>query len=167
MNKALPILGQMLLLAVFAAVTGYFAAAPAYVHFPADRAQIKLSFSHSGASIRECRRFSADELAKLAPNMRRPLDCPRERVPLVVEIVLDGEPLFSGVLLPSGLWRDGSAGVYRTFRVTPGRHRLTARLRDSRRSEGFDHERQSTIELAPLQNFVVDFRRDQGGFIFH
>ncbi len=167
MTSALRIVGQALLLAAFAVVTGYFAAAPAYRHFPEDQAQIKLSFSHSGARVKECRRYTPEELAKLAPNMRRPLDCPRERVPLALELELNGELLYAGELPPTGLWRDGPGSVYRTFMVAPGRHELVARLRDSRKTAGFDHERRDTIELAPLQNFVVDFRRDQGGFIFH
>jgi len=167
MASALRIIGQALLLAAFSAFIGYFAAAPAYRSFPADRAQIKLSFSHSGARIKACRQFTPEELAKLAPNMRRPLDCPRERVPLAVEIVLDETLLYRSVLPPAGLRDDGPGSVYHTFPVTPGRHVLVARLRDSGRAEGFDHEHRETIELQPLQNFVIDFRRDQGGFIFH
>ena len=50
--------------------------------------------------------------------------------------------------------------------VSAGRHRLVARLRDSDRTEGFDYEHEAEIELAPGQNFVVDFRAVSGGFIF-
>ena len=47
-----------------------------------------------------------------------------------------------------------------------GRHWLVARLRDSDRTEGLDYESAAEGELAPDQDFVVDFRSETGGFIF-
>jgi hypothetical protein len=44
-----------------------------------EEALIKLSFVHHGQRVAECRPYTADELAKLAPNMRAPLKCGRER----------------------------------------------------------------------------------------
>jgi hypothetical protein len=67
---------------------------------------------------------------------------------------------------PSGFADDGPATVYQRFVVPPGRHELTARLRDSRRTEGFDYEARAEVELAAQQNFVVDFQARAGGFIF-
>ena len=81
MNQATRIFAQALLYAAFAAVVGYFATAPVYRHLPADQALIKLSFSHSGKLLAECRQRSPEELAKMPPNMRAPMDCPRERPP--------------------------------------------------------------------------------------
>ena len=49
-------LGQALLYALFALIIGYFSNSPAYRHLPADQALIKLSFSHQGKLISECRR---------------------------------------------------------------------------------------------------------------
>lgn len=157
---------QALVYAVFAAALGYFSAGPAYVHHPPDRALVKLSFSHAGARETECRRLTPEEIADLPANMRRPLDCPRGRVSLLVELELDGTLLYRAELPPSGVAGDGASTVYQRFPVAAGRHRLVARLRDSRRSEGFDYERSETVELRPRQNFVVDFRADTGGFVF-
>jgi hypothetical protein len=164
--KPLAILGQLLAYAAFMGLIGYFAAAPAYAPFPSDRAQIKLSFRHTGLPKLECRRLTPEEIAKLSPNMRRAVDCPRERLPLAVEIELDEKLLYAASLPPTGIWKDGSSKVYQTFSVAPGRHKLVARLRDSRRTEGFDHERSAPIELRPRQNFVIEFRADRGGFLF-
>jgi hypothetical protein len=50
--------------------------------------------------------------------------------------------------------------------VPPGRHTLAARLRDSRRTEGFDHVREAGIELQARENRVIEFRADKGGFLF-
>ncbi len=48
--------------------------------------------------------------------------------------------------------------------MAPGRHLVTARLRDSRRQEGFDYEHEQSVELSAGQNLVIDFRADTGGF---
>ncbi|MBT5414797.1 MAG: hypothetical protein HOH66_07665 [Rhodospirillaceae bacterium] len=166
MTRIARYLGQIAVYALFAAVIGYFSNSPAYTHLPADRALIKLSFSHGGAPISECRRLSAEEIAALPPNMRRPLDCPRERVPVVVELTIDGDVLYSASLPPAGLSGDGQSRVYTQFVVPPGPHRVRVRLRDTARTEGFDYEAVRELELRPLQNFVIDFRAERGGFIF-
>jgi hypothetical protein len=157
--------GQAVVYLLVAVVLGYFASAPSYIHLPPDQALIKLSFAHGAARKGECRRRTAEELARLAPNMRRPMECPRERLSVEVELLLDGAPLYRAVLPPTGLAGDGPSRVYRRFAVAPGPHRLMARLRDSSRTQGFDHEREAEIELAPGQNFVIDFRKDAGGFV--
>jgi hypothetical protein len=92
------------------------------------------------------------------------MDCPRERVPLLVELLIDGQLLYRDWLPPSGLAGDGTATAYERFVVKPGHHVLTARLRDSRRQEGFDYEHEQSVELVAGQNLVIDFRADAGGF---
>lgn len=151
---------------LFALVIGYFSDSPQYVHVDPDMAQIKLSFSHPGQRAGECRRLTPEEIAALPPNMRRPLDCPRGRLPVLVELELDGEPLYSRSVPPSGVAGDGPSTVYQRFTVVAGEHRLTARLRDSDRADGYDYEYTAEIRLQRGQNFVVDFRSTEGGFIF-
>ncbi len=163
--KPVQIVGQAVAYLLFAAVVGYLSAAPAYTYIDPEKAVVKLSFSHAGARKGECRRLTPEEIAKLAPNMRRALDCPRERVELLVEIEMDGKLLYQASLAPTGLARDGAASVYERFTIDPGQHTLIARLRDSRRTEGFDYKREAGITLAPQQNFVIDFRAETGGFI--
>ncbi|MGB5329194.1 MAG: hypothetical protein WBO58_13310, partial [Gammaproteobacteria bacterium] len=92
--------------------------------------------------------------------------CLRARVPLVVELELDGELLYRDKLPPSGLAGDGASTAYRKFPVTAGAHTLVARLRDTRRKDGFDYEQAASITLTPQQNFVIDFRPELGGFLF-
>ena len=166
MTKPLPIFLQSLAYVAFAAAVGYFSSAPAYTHLDPNKASIKLSFSHPGQRKGECRRLTQEELEKLAPNMRRPLDCPRERLPVLVELVMDGNLLYRELLPPTGLASDGASVAYVRFAVEPGPHHLIARLRDSKREQGFDYEHGAHIELSPQQNFVVDFRAKPEGFIF-
>ena len=159
-------IGQVIAYTLFAVVVGYFATQPPYTHLAPGMAQIKLSFGHAGAHTSECRRLTQEELNQLAPNMRRPLDCPRGRLPVLIEVELDGELLYSEALPPSGLAGDGVSTAYKKFPVDPGQHQLVTRLRDSNRSEGFDYEKASEITLSPQQNFVIDFHPSSGGFLF-
>lgn len=166
MIRVLRYFGQALAYALFAAVVGFFATRPAYTHLDPDKAMIKLSFNHAGEHVEECRRLSQEELEELAPNMRRPTQCARARVPLLVELMLDGTLIYSESLPPSGVTGDGASTAYRKFPVPVGRHQLVVRMRDSRRESGFDYEQSADITLARQQNFVIDFRPDLGGFLF-
>jgi hypothetical protein len=159
--------GQTLAYAAFVALLGYFATAPAYTPVAPDVAMLKLSFIHVGQRKVECRKMTPEEIAQLAPNMRLTLDCPRERLPVTIELELDGKMLFRRELVASGLSHDRASSIYQKFVVPPGRHLVTARLRDSARTEGFDFTRSAEVELRPRQNFVVDFRAEAGGFSFH
>ncbi len=149
--------GQILLYGLFALVIGVFSGWPPYRHLAADQALVKLSFSHTGKPVSECRPQSAEELAKLPPNMRAPLRCPRERSPIVVELDLDGAPALRHVARPSGLSLDGASSVYHRVALPAGAHRVTVRLKDDARSTGFAHVRDETVTLAPAQILVIDF----------
>lgn len=166
MTRPLPLLGQFVTYAVFAAVLGVFANGPAYAPAPPEKAQIVLSLIHGGKPAGECRDRSAAELAKLAPNMRRKLECPRARVPLLVELNVDGVLLFHESLPPKGFAKDFPSHVHRRFVVEPGKRRIDVRLRDSNRSEGFDYESTVEMTLGPRQSAAIGFRAASGGFLF-
>ncbi|MCC7045485.1 MAG: hypothetical protein IT562_02115 [Alphaproteobacteria bacterium] len=157
--------GQAVIYGAFGLLIGYFSASPSYTYTPADRGEVKLSFSHGGQKRGGCRQLSAEEIAKLPPNMRVARSCPRERVPLLVEMDVDGKTLYRAILPPSGLSGDGASRAYRRFGLAPGPHRLGLRLRDSDRAEGFDYERAFDVVIEPRQNIVVDFRTEAGGFV--
>lgn len=163
MAKPIAWIGQALLYALFALIIGYFSTSPSYQHLPPDQALIKLSFSHQGKLIAECRRRTPEELAKLAPNMRAPLDCQRERSPVTVEIDLDGTPTYRLVAKPSGLSKDGASTVYHRFTVPAGEHRLAIRLNDDARATDFNYRREETVRLDPGKVLVIDFDQEAGG----
>ena len=163
MAKPISWIGQALLYGLFALIIGYFSSSPPYRHLPADQALIKLSFSHEGMLVSACRQRSAEELAKLAPNMRAPMDCPRGRSPVTVEIDLDGSPAYRHVATPSGLSRDGASTVYYRLPVQAGEHRLAIRLNDDARAAGFNYRREELVTLKPGKVLVIDFNREAGG----
>jgi len=158
--------GQAIAYAAFGALIAWFSADPAWRHHEPSQAQIKLSFNHAGAPAGECRRLTPEEIAALPPNMRKPTDCPRGRVPVHIEIDVDGELLLAESLAPSGLAGDGQSTAYHRFAVAPGPHRIVTRLRDTGRETGFDYTAERDVVLAPRQNFVVDFQSTLGGFQF-
>lgn len=166
MNRLPQYVGQGVVYALFAVFLGYFSSAPAYTHFPPDKALLKLAFVHSGKSKGECRARTPEELAKLAPNMRKRLDCPRERLPVFVTLEMDGQVLYRETLPPTGLSGDGPSKTYRRFAVEPGSHRFVARLRDSARAEGFDYESEATREIGKGRSLAIDFKAFKGGFSF-
>lgn len=165
-RSALRYLGQGAIYLVFVVCLGYFSDRPAYTHFPPDMALLKLSFSHGGQPKAPCRQLSREELAKLAPNMRRATKCERERLPVLVELEVDGKLLYRATLEPTGLARDGRSRAYQRFTVPAGRHELVARLRDSARAEGFDYEHREEVDLASQQSLAIDFHSETGGFVF-
>jgi len=155
---------QAVLYAAFVAVVGYFSNAPAYEHLPPNDALLKLSLSHAGARKEACHQRSAEELAKLAPNMRAQSVCPRERAPVVVDVELDGTRVFHVVAPPSGFARDGASTIYRRLPIVAGKHRITARMSDTP-DGAFNYTREATLDVAPGRVVVVDFDPAQGGFV--
>ena len=157
---------QVALYAVVAVVLATFSAFPPYTRVDPDNAVVKLSFSHAGDRVEPCRTLSPEELAALAANMRSGVDCPRARLPVVVDLEIDGERVYRASIQPTGLADDGPSSVYARFEVPAGPHRVRVRLRDSRRDTGFDHEGSVDVVLEPRQSFVIDFREEIGGFRF-
>jgi hypothetical protein len=162
-RRPLAWLGQALLYGAFALAIGVFSHWPTYRHLGVDQALVKVSFSQQGKPVAECRAASAEELAKLPPNMRAPRVCPRERSPITIEVDLDGARALSRVVPPAGLSRDGASAYYRRIEVPAGRHHVAVRVKDDVRSAGFDYTHAADVTLQPAQVLVIDFDPGKGG----
>jgi len=125
-------------------------------------AALTITFTHGAERRGECRRLTQEEMARLPANMRRPTECPRGRLPVLLELDLDGAPLLHASLPPSGLSGDGPSQVYRRFTLPAREYEIAVRLRDTRREAGFDREETRRVRLVPGQNLVIDFRSDTG-----
>jgi hypothetical protein len=165
MKRALQIAAQLALYVPLMALIGYFSTEPRFTTLGPDEALLRLSFIHAAERKEPCRERSAEELAKLAPNMRAALDCPRERAMLLVELEVDGQIALRREVPPAGVQRDGNATVYHRLPLPAGRHRIVARLRD-RPGEGFNFVGETTLELAPGAALLIDFSKAKGGFVF-
>ena len=161
----LSIAGQVAGYAAFVAVLGVFSTWPPYRPLPPGTALLKVSLQHAGERREACRERSAEELAKLAPNMRAASVCPRERVPVGIAIELDGRPLVEATVPPSGLSRDGASTFYRRVELPAGEHRVVAKLADAP-APGFGHVREATVKLAPGDILLLDFDAKLGGWVF-
>ena len=164
MAKPAAIAGQIVLYGAFAAFIGYFSTAPTYQQIPDDVALIKLSMSHLGG--RDCRKRTAEELSKMPPNMRAPLDCPRGRSDIKLVLELDGKSMFETVMHPTGLSRDGVSTVYKRFEVKAGTYQLAVKMNDNLVNPGFNFTKEAQVTLKPAQVLVVDFNPDKGGLFF-
>jgi len=155
--------GQAALYALFALALGVFSHWPPYRHLPDDQALIKVSFTHSGKPVGDCRPMTEAELGKLPPNMRAPMKCPRERSPVTVELDIDGVTVLRRSAPPSGLSRDGASAVYQRLQVRAGEQRLSVRMNDDARHPGFAYQKEAVIWPAPAPILVIDFDAENGG----
>ena len=166
MRSAARVLGQIALYGAFAAFLGWFATHPPYRYADPGLASIKVSLSHAADRVEPCVQLTREEIAELAMNMKQTESCERERLPLFVEIDIDGETRFSLQAEPTGLWKDGPSSVYERFDVAPGAYRVTARLRDTARTAGWDYTDSIDVVLEPGRYFTVTFKAETGGFNF-
>ena len=162
--KPIALAGQIFFYGAFIAFVGYFSSNPRYQHLAPDKALLKISLAHFGD--RECRKRSPEELAKLPPSMRNPMDCPRGRSAIRLEVDLDGVPLVQHTLKPTGLSGDGISTMYRRVELPAGEHKLAVRMNDNEREPGFKYVKEETVKLQPGQVLVVDYNPDHGGLFF-
>lgn len=163
--KALRIAAQLALYAPLMALLAYFSTEPRFSALGPGEGLLRVSIAHATQRREACRERSAEELAKLAPNMRAAQDCPRSRSPLLVEIELDGRVILRREVEPSGLRRDGNAVLYHRMALPAGRHRIVARLRDTP-AGAFTHAADRTVDVVGGRVLIIDFRAAQGGFVF-
>jgi hypothetical protein len=166
MIKPRHIAGQAVAYAAFALMIAYFASNPVYRQHDPANALLKLSLTHAGQKVGECKERSAEELAKLPPNMRAKTSCGRERSPVTLEMDIDGVKVFAQTAKPAGLSGDGRSRFYDSREIPAGRHVITARMRDGSDTKIFDQVAEITVELAPRQVFVVDFDEENNKFEF-
>jgi hypothetical protein len=164
MDKMIRISLQIAFYTAFAAVVGYLSFWPRYEYGSPGMAEVKISLSHAAERVEPCVLLTPQEIAELAPNMRRSQTCERQRVPLVLELEIDGVVIRSLEVAPSGLWEDGPASVYERFELAPGEHRVTARLRDTARTDGWDYTHSEDVVLEAGRYMTITFRPETGGF---
>ena len=157
---------QLILYAAFAAAIGYFATLPAYTYGDPDAATIKVSVSHAAARVRPCVKLTPEEMAQMAPNMRRAEVCERLRLPVRLELDIDGAAVLRIEAPPSGLWGDGPASIYERLDLAPGTHTVSIRLRDTARTEGWDYVANEDLLVERGRYLTITFNAERGGFEF-
>ena len=166
MNAALRYGLQVLLYGAFAATLGYLSTSPAFEPLAArPRAHPPLAQPRRAAQGRLPHAL-AEELAKLAPNMRAAEDCPRERAPVRVQASTSTAYAMADIVAPpAGLSRDGASVAYRRIPVPAGTHRLRVSLADDAAGT-FDRVREEDGACSPPGRvLVIDFEPGKGGIV--
>lgn len=149
---------------LFMAVVWYFSIKPPYHQLENNEAVITLSFTHA-TKIREvCRKLSQEELMELAPNMRLPTSCPRERSPLNIELYLDDKMVTKEVLEPLGFHKDQGVSLFKQINVKAGEHVLRVWMNDDVNIDGPTYKYKKKINLKPEQLLLLDFDSGKKGF---
>jgi hypothetical protein len=127
-------------------------------------ATVKISLSHATNRVAPCIELTPQQIAEFAPNMRRSQLCERERLTLTLELDIDGELAMRVEALPSGMWKDGNSSVYERLDLVPGEHRITARLRDTARADGWDYSYEEDVIFIAGRYRTITFKPEKGGF---
>lgn len=160
--KPLRFLLQVINYSAFMALIWIFSSAPSVSLIGEDEAMITIAFAHAGQLREPCRMLSQEELNELPPNMRKLDECPRERSPVTIEVVLDGNPIYSESLQPPGLFGDGGVDVFYSAKISAGDHHLILKMNDSVRIEGFNHSFEQEIRIDPARILLVSFQKNKG-----
>lgn len=166
MSTVLRLAGQLAVIAALFAGVAWLSDRPVYRQIPDGSGIMLLTFVHGADRKGECRRLTPEEIARLPPNMRRVQDCPRGRRSIYVELDVGGRTIYQASLPPTGIAGDGPSRVYQRFVMPAGQYDVAVRMRDTARTDGFDHERRGIVDFAPSQMFVIDYRPENGEFIF-
>ncbi|MBI4968017.1 MAG: hypothetical protein HZC25_07840 [Rhodospirillales bacterium] len=158
-------LGQALIYLGTAAFIAWLSAHPTYTRLAPDQGVLKLSLTHAGQRAEPCHERTPEELAKLPPNMRAKMSCSRARLPVTLEMDLNGKTIFRETAAPAGLSKDGNSRFYHRYVLPAGAHRLAVRLRDGR-GPAFDYTAERDVIVQPGKIMVIDFINDKGQFIF-
>ena len=161
-NKLLRYVLQAVNYTVFMALIWYFSTSPSIRVLAEDQAKITLAFGHAGETREPCRKISAAELAKLPPNMRMVEDCPRERSPVMVQMTLNGQPLYQETLQPPGVFKDGGVDVYFSGQIPAGQHVVEVKMEDNIRQDGFDYTFKQEIDIEPAKVLLLGFESGKG-----
>ncbi len=129
----------------------YFSDSPAYSVIDEEDALLLFTMSHNGERLEPCIEPTIEEL-----KARNFIACKRERVPVIVELDIDGVKVLSKTYNPRGIRRDGPSYAYEKIRVTHGSHRISIKVRDSR-EERFDYNFNQRIEFKEGRVVTIDF----------
>ncbi len=165
MPSPLQIIGQALAYLALAVVIGIFSTWPGYTHLQENLSVVKLSISHIGERKGECRERETPKVAVTKSSRRALMICPRERLPVRLELTLDGAVIFDQEMQPSGLSNDGPSYFYQKLIIPTGPHSLMVRMRDSDRTDGFDYETIEEVSLSPGQVLAIRFNDAENALV--
>lgn len=142
MMKPAHIAIQLLVWAVLGLVVLALADGPSFDPLPAEHGQLTLAVAHLSERVEPCRQLSEAERMDLPPTRRVSEVCERARVPVRIELVVNGRTLLARKFQPSGFHDDGRIYLVEAWPLPAGDYRaeltLTGRTEDSSHHEIFE-----------------------------
>lgn len=135
-------------------------------------AVVRLAWRARGERVRECRRLTPEELAKLPAHMRQEEVCEGRVLPFRLAVDLDDSAAVNQLIHGAGAREDRPLYVFRDLAVRPGEHRISVRFTLEGGSQEHDATRRATpprlaldttLSLASRQVLLVtcDEEREQ------
>ena len=87
-----------------------------------ETAEVRLAWRFRSERVQQCRKLSAEELAKLPVHMRRAEECSRGLRPYLLGVTVDGDTLAPDTVRASGAREDRPLYVFRRIPVARGTH---------------------------------------------
>jgi hypothetical protein len=82
-----------------------------------------------------------------------------------IELRSAGSVIYQDLLMPSGVWSDGKANIYKRIVVPAGEHELFVGMNASGGASGFDFQASARVDLAPGRNLVISFDEPSQRFL--
>ncbi len=127
--------------------------------------ELVVSFSHGGA-ILEPRKLTKEELEKRLPHMRAQASVARERVPVRLRVLVDGQVVLDQSFQPKGLSKDGPSVAIARLPMTLGPHALRIEMADTTDREAWTKRWNETVSFESNRTRVVLFDT-KAGFSLH
>ncbi|MBF0276297.1 MAG: cytochrome b N-terminal domain-containing protein [SAR324 cluster bacterium] len=102
---------------------------------------------------------------ELSSNLVSAILCPRERVPIRLQIMVDGKMALQKSFAPAGLSNDGLTYVAHEMKISSGTHKIQVQMLDSNdptRKQGIDFI--TDIDVQDNQIVFIDFNEEQDKF---
>lgn len=154
MNRPAEIGIQLLAWVLLGALIVAFADGPSFDPLPAEHGRLTLAVAHLSERVEPCRQLSEAERMELPPTRRVTEVCERARIPVKVELVINGRTLVAQEFQPSGFHADGRIFLVQRWALPVGNYRaeltLTGPTAETSRQEVFE------FSLSSGANAVVD-----------
>ena len=124
--------------------------------------ELVVSFKHAGERAGDCRALSPAELKKLPVHMRPAQVCPESRVPVRMQVRVDGRMLLNHAYPPRGLFADSASLATEQFSVPPGIHRVDVQIGDSADTSEWSYQHECEMRFAGGVRRVILFDRTRG-----
>ena len=95
---------------------------------PTEGSELRVALRTSAGTVRDCRKFTEEELAALPMHMRRPETCESRAVAYRLVLTLDGIELFTRDYTAAGIHGDRPLTVDERFPIVTGEHTVGVRF---------------------------------------